>query len=287
MEKRTWLDDLPRPGNQQLKRLMSVSPWFETYQVSGQTYALLEPFHEEEVISYLVIGTARALLIDTGMGIGNIKDEVDRLTDLPVIVVNTHGHFDHMGDDHRFPEVWAFDDDSEVAIIERGHNRVECAEYMGAGAYVNLPSGFNPMTYEVQPSPVTRRLKHLETIELGARTLTVHHTPGHSPGSICLWDSRDGFLFTGDTVYPGTLIAHLDCANVKDYVASLNYLENLQDRASHLCPAHNEAYAPKTLVTDIINAFRLIDAGKIEGEIQNKTRLYRFSRFGVRLAQEK
>ncbi len=284
MAEKTWLDELPRPGNRRFKRVESVSPWFELYQIDELTYALLEPYHEEEVISYLLMGTERALLIDTGMGIGNIKKEVDKLTDLPVIVVNTHGHFDHMGDNHRFNEVRAFDDHSEVALIERGHSNIECAEYMGTGAYVNLPTGFNPTTYEVQPSPVTRRLKHLETIELGARTLTVHHTPGHSPGSICLRDSRDGLLFTGDTVYPGTLVAHLDCVNVKDYVASLNYLENLLDRVSNLCPAHNEAYAPKTLIAEIIDAFRQINAGKIEGEVQNKTILYRFEQFGIRLA---
>ena len=119
-----WPDALPRPGNQRLKRLESASPWFEVYQVSAGTFAILEPHHAEEVISYLVLGTERTVLIDTGMGIGNIQAEVQRLADGPVIVVNTHAHFDHVGDDHRFAEVWAFDNDSEIARIERGHTRV-------------------------------------------------------------------------------------------------------------------------------------------------------------------
>jgi glyoxylase-like metal-dependent hydrolase (beta-lactamase superfamily II) len=230
-----------------------------------------------------VVGIERAVLIDTGMGIGNIKQEVGALTELPVIVVNTHNHFDHTGDNHRFTDVWAFDDDYEVAHIEHGHPRSECANYMLPSSYMNLPDGFNPSTYAIQPSHVTRRLHHLETIDLGERKLQVHHTPGHSPGSICLLDSRDRLLFTGDTVYPGTLIAHLEGANFEAYLNSLNYLGSLLDKIQHFCPAHNEVYAPKEMLTHMIEAFKRIASNKAEFEIQGATRLYRFEEFGVRL----
>jgi glyoxylase-like metal-dependent hydrolase (beta-lactamase superfamily II) len=138
------------------------------------------------------LGAERAILFDTGMGIENIQAEVERLTDLPVVVVNSHSNYDHIGDNHRFAEVWAFDDADEVAYIERGLTRAECARRLRSGSYLELPPGFDPATYEIKPSPGTRRLHHLETIELGKRSLTVHHTPGHSPGSICLLESRDG-----------------------------------------------------------------------------------------------
>jgi glyoxylase-like metal-dependent hydrolase (beta-lactamase superfamily II) len=81
-----------------MKRLDSVSHWYEIYHVNSGIFAILEPNHDEKMISYLVIGTEQAALIDTGMGIGNIQTEVKRLTDLPVIVINTHGHFDHIGE---------------------------------------------------------------------------------------------------------------------------------------------------------------------------------------------
>ena len=285
MERTKWPDALPRPGNQRLERLESAAPWFEVYQVSVGTFALLEPNHCEEVISYLVLGSERAALIDTGMGIGNIQEEVERLTDLPVIVVNTHSHFDHVGDDHRFDDVWAFDDDDEVAWIERGCTRAECAKYMGPDSYVNLPAGFDPTAYAIQPSPVTRRLRHLEAIELGARTLTVHHTPGHSPGSICLLDSRDALLFTGDTFYPGTLYAHLEGSNLDAYLRSMRYLRGLLDRVSHLCPAHNEAYAPKEMLARAQDAFERIASGQAAFELQDGTRLYRFEGFSARLPE--
>jgi glyoxylase-like metal-dependent hydrolase (beta-lactamase superfamily II) len=285
LESTRWSDALPRPGNQRLKQLDSVSPWFEVYQVNTGTFAFLEPRHDEEVISYLVLGTERAALIDTGMGIGNIQAEAERLTDLPVIVVNTHAHFDHVGDDHRFAEVWVFDDDSEVVRIERGYTRAECAKYMDPESYRDLPAGFDPTAYEIRPSQVTRRLRHLQPVELGGRTLTIHHTPGHSPGSICLLDSRDALLFTGDTYYPAMLYAHLEGSNFEAYQESMKYLVTLLDQVSHLCPAHNEAYAPKETLAHVLNAFERITAGQAVFEVQEETRVYHFEGFGVRLPQ--
>ena len=269
-----------------LKRLESVAPWFEVYQVSCGTFALLEPRHYEEVISYLILGAKRAVLFDTGMGIENIQAEVERLTDLPVVVVNSHSHYDHVGDNHRFAEVWAFDDAGEVAYIERGLTRAECVRRLRPGSYLELPPGFDPATYEIKPSPVTRRLHHLETIELGKRSLTVHHTPGHSPGNICLLESRDGLLFTGDAFYPGMLYANFEDSDFDAYRRSLVHMVSLVDQVSHLCPAHNEAYVPKEMLVRVRDAFDQIAAGQAAFEVEGNVRVYRFEGFGVMLPLE-
>jgi glyoxylase-like metal-dependent hydrolase (beta-lactamase superfamily II) len=278
-----WPEALPRPGNQKLTQLPSASPWFDVYQVNAGTYAILEPRHYEEVISYLILGTKRALLLDTGMGIGNIHIEVQRLTALPVVVVNSHSHYDHVGDNHRFAGVWAFDNDMEVTRIERGLTQAECAHYLEPGSYLDLPTGFDPTTYQIRPAPVTRRLSHLETIDLGERVLTVHHTPGHSPGSLCLSDQQDGILFTGDTYYPGMLYAHLTGSDFDQYLVSLRYMVGLLQHVSCLCPAHNEAsIAPDTL-TRVLAAFERIAAGQAPFERQGENQVYRFEGFGVTL----
>lgn len=283
MESPQWPDALPRPGNQRFKQVEGHAAWFEIYQVNIDTFALLEPYHNEEVISYLVLGAERAALIDTGMGIGNIRAEVERLTDLPVVVVNTHAHFDHVGDNHRFEEVWIFDDDWEVARLERGYSQADCAPFMGPNSYLNLPTGFDPASYAIRPSSPTRRLGHLEAIDLGRRTLTVHHTPGHSPGSICLLDSRHDLLFTGDTYYPSTLIAHLEGSDFEAYWKSIEYLVGLLDQVDHLCTSHNEIYAPKRMLVRVLAAFERLNAGKIPFELLDQTRVYRFEGFGIRL----
>ena len=281
MESSVWPEALPRAGNQRLTRVESVLPWFEVYQVNAGIFAFLEPDHYEEVISYLILGEDCATLLDTGMGIGNIGAEVKRLTDLPITVINSHSHYDHVGDNYRFANIWAFDDDTEVANIERGLTRPECRQFLRPGSYLNLPPGFDPDAYEIRPSLVTRRLRHLETIDLGKRTLTVHHTPGHSPGSICLLDVCDGLLFTGDTFYPGVLYAHFDESDFDAYRRSFGYLVDLLDQVSYLCPAHNEAHVPKEMLARALDGFERISAGQAASESRGEIQVYHFAGFRV------
>jgi glyoxylase-like metal-dependent hydrolase (beta-lactamase superfamily II) len=251
--------------------------------VSEGTFALLEPSHYEEVISYLILGNERGILFDTGMGIGNIQAEVDRLTGLPVVVVNSHCHYDHVGDNYRYAEVWAFDHDGEIARIERGKTRDECEHYLEPGSYTELPQGFDPSAYEIRPAQVTRRLQHLDTIDLGGRTLTVHHTPGHSPGSICLTDSQDDLLFTGDAFYPGMMYAHFEDSDFDVYQQSMAYMVGLLPRVSHLCPAHNEAYVAKEVLERVQEAFQEIVAGREPDGYEEGDRVFRFEGFGLEL----
>jgi glyoxylase-like metal-dependent hydrolase (beta-lactamase superfamily II) len=283
LEGSQWPKALPRPANQRLRRLDGATPWFEVYEVCDGTFALLEPRHYEEVISYLIVGDDRALLLDTGMGIGDIQVEVERLTRLPITVVNSHSHYDHIGDNHRFSEVWAFDAEGELARIEGGLGPEKCVHHLAPGSYLDLPPDFDPQTYTIRPSAVTRRLHHLDTIALGGRTLSVHHTPGHSPGSLCLLDERNRLLFTGDTFYPGMLYAHFPDSDLDCYIQSLRYLVGLLDHVDHLCPAHNEAYVPKEMLIRALDSFERIAAGKASFEIQDGIRVYRFEGFGVTL----
>jgi len=263
--------------------LASLSPWFAVVEVGPGTLALLEPRHYEEPISYLILGNERAVLFDTGMGIADIRAEVERLTSLPVTVINSHSHYDHVGDDYRFAAVWAFDEAGEVARIEQGRSRAECIPYMPPASYLELPAGFDPAEYEIRPATVTRRLHHLEEIQLGGRVLTVHHTPGHSPGSICLFDSLHRLLFTGDTFYPGLMYAHFPDSDFGAYVRSMRYLVKLLAPVRHLCPAHNEAYVPKEALVRVLAAFEQIAAGRAQFYAEEEGRVYLIDPYGVML----
>ena len=281
MSQSTWPDVLPRAGNRRLEKLESLSPWFEIYKVCEGVFAVLEPNHTEEAISYLILGSQRAMLLDTGMGIANLQAEVEQLTDLPVVVVASHGHYDHIGDNYRYDEVWAFDSDSDVNRIETGKTREACVEYMASGLYLELPSGFDPGTYEIRPSRVTRRLQHLDVIDLGGRTLTVHHTPGHTQGSICLLDSRDNLLFTGDTFYPGMMFAHFEDSDFAAYRNSIQYLVGLLPQVNHLSPSHNEAFVDKAALVQVKAAFEQIANDAAPFETKGNVRVYRFDGFGL------
>jgi len=275
-----WPAVLPREIHKTLKKAAPLDPWFEVYEVSDGVLAIVEPFHFEETISFLVTGSERAVLIDTGMGVGDIRAEAERLTCLPITVINTHWHYDHIGGNYQFKDVWAYDNDFEVGKIERGMTVEEASPRMAPERIcAPLPAGFDPRAYEIRRCTVTRRLKHLEQVDLGQRSLVIHHTPGHSPGGICLYDTRDRILFTGDTYYPGTMYANLERGDFEVFFSSMKYLASLVKDVSLLATAHNECKVPAAEILDALEGFEQISAGKARYTVSDWTRMYKFDRF--------
>ena len=79
--------------------------WFTVEQIDDHTFAISEYKHWEQTHCYLLLGTERALLIDTGLGVENIRCVVESLTSLPLIVVTTHVHWDHIGGHWNFSNI--------------------------------------------------------------------------------------------------------------------------------------------------------------------------------------
>ena len=152
-----WWKALPRPVYGQLERVRVESPWFEVYRVGPGTTALYEPGHWQEAISYLIEGRDRAVLFDTGLGIGDVKAVVDQLTSLPVLVVNSHEHFDHIGGDRLFADVAVADNPAALARLARGTGSLS-GQITPETVWKPLPPGFDPTRYETPPIHPTRRL---------------------------------------------------------------------------------------------------------------------------------
>lgn len=110
-----WPEVLPRPIHRSLPRRITKDPWFEVYEIGSRVYSIVEPYHYEETISFVVEGDNFAVLIDTGMGVGDIRAEAENLTSRPLVVINTHWHYDHIGGNYQFKDVWAYDDDFEIS----------------------------------------------------------------------------------------------------------------------------------------------------------------------------
>ena len=104
-----WCHHLPRSEYKALEAVATPDPWFEVYRVRPGVFAIYEPHQFEEVISYLVVGNKKALLFDTGIGVGKMRAVVESLTKLPVIVLNSHTHFDHVGGNAEFSEIYGED----------------------------------------------------------------------------------------------------------------------------------------------------------------------------------
>jgi len=257
-----WYESLPRPSWKRFERIETDHPWFEVYRLPSDVYALYEPGQFEEVISYLVLGECRAALVDTGNGIGDMKGLVEELVDLPITVVNTHAHGDHIGMNHAFDEVALFDTPYSRNIAQRGRSVQEMAHCLFEGmVWKPLPKGFNPAAYRVPPFRVTRWLRDGDEIGLGGRRLEVIYAPGHSPDSICVLDGENRLLWTGDSFYNGPLYFYSAHTHFDQFVESCGRVVGLFPRYDFLLPGHNETWVEKGILRRVFNAAKEIRDG--------------------------
>lgn len=263
--------------------------WFEVTQVAEKVEAISEPHHTERVISYLIVGTDSALLLDTGMGIDNIRDLTGQLTDKPITVVNSHHHYDHVGDNHRFEHIAIHA--AEADFLEREAPEELLLEAMRPENWFGaLPDGFDPSGYRIVPSRADRLLDEGDLLDLGDRSLRVLHTPGHSPGSICLLDEEEGLLFTGDTVYAGPLYVQFEHSDFEEYRQTMERLSALAQHLQLVLPSHNETPLGPHILVEIAEGFEQIAAAAAAWQpvqwVGRAVRRYDFERFAVLLPQE-
>ncbi len=240
---------------------MTEDGWFALEELEPRTWLVSEPGH---VNCFLVAGGERAVLIDTGLGIADIGLATGSLTDRPVLVVNTHGHSDHRGGNWRFTEVAAHPLAARALTqpVDRGYlnsylkvARAQLAAYQRARESDDrffhlftaatrprpLPEGADDWTVPGGPEPTP--LADGERIGLGGRELTVLHTPGHSPDSLCLLDERAGLLFAGDTLITGDFWAHTPDTEIEVFAATLRKLaDELAGALTAIYPAHTLRY---------------------------------------------
>lgn len=233
-----------------------MSDWFTIDEIDSSTHIISEYRHWEESHCYLLSGTERSLLIDTGLGICNIYDEVVRLTDRPVAAVATHIHWDHIGGHRYFPDFYAHG--AELDWLNGGFPLpLQVVRDMVVDR-CDLPEGFDVSGYTMFQGTPTRILQDGDAIGLGGRTVTALHTPGHSPGHLCFWEAERGYLFTGDLVYKDTLFAYYPSTDPAAYLASLEKIALLP--AKQVFPAHHSLDIKPEIIVRMRDAFRELRA---------------------------
>lgn len=260
-----WCKQLPRPEYKTLERVLPNEPWFEVYKVAPDTFAIYEPHQSEETIAYLISGPKQSVLFDTGMGIGNLKALVTKLTAKPIVVLNSHTHNDHIGGNWQFPYVFGMDSAFTKANTKaaREDAQAEIAPGQICGA---TPKGFDPKTYETKAWHVSIPIHDGFKINLGfsKRTLEVIATPGHTPDAICLLDRENGLLFTGDTYYPGPIWLYRPETDLDAYVASVKKIAALAPDLKMVLGAHNFPVAQPSVLPKLVEAIEAVRAGKGE-----------------------
>ena len=280
-----WCASLPRPEYRKFQRVRVGSDWFEVYRINPSVFAIYEPHQYEEVISYLITGSRRALLFDTGLGIADLHSVVAKLTKLPVTVLNSHTHFDHIGDNWQFSDVLGVDT-AYTRSNAKGATREQLRDVVVPERFcLHPPKGFKPENYAIPPFKIAQFVHDGETIELGDRTLEVLLTPGHTPDSLCLLDRRHKLLFTGDTFYPGPIFLYVPETDAKAYSKSVHRLAALVPELDMLLPSHNLPSAKPEMLNRLADAFDQVQSGKAVFTVVEGRREYKFEGFSILTAQ--
>ena len=256
-----FCSNVPRSQYAELERAGAADDWFEVYRVAPRVYAIYEPFQFQEVISYLILGDEGALLFDTGMGIGRIRAVVDGLTTLPVTVLNSHTHMDHVGGNAAFEHVLAMDTEFTRTRAAGRTNREVRGEVASSALCRALPAGITEDNYHTPAFEIAAFIDDGYRIDLGGRTLEVVAVPGHTPDAIALLDREAGFLWTGDSFYEGPIWLFAPETDLEAYRTSMVRLAELVPELTMLFTAHNTPVAQPSRLLELTDALAAMFEG--------------------------
>lgn len=253
-----------------------MKDWFAIDKIDAHTYIISEYRHWEETHCYLLNGKARSLLIDTGLGICNISQVIEKLTDKPVTAVATHIHWDHIGGHKYYPDFYAHE--AEADWLNGGFPQPLEAIKEYVTDRCDLPDGYDVNTYEFFQGIPTRVLHGGECIDLGERSIEVLHTPGHAPGHMCFWEKEKGYLYTGDLVYKGVLTAWFPSTDPQAYLQSLEKIAKLPVR--QIFPGHHSLYIQPEIIIRMRDAFRQLETN---GQLHHGSGIQDYGDWSVQL----
>lgn len=234
----------------------NMNNWFTVERIDSDTFAISEYQHWEETHCYLLCGKESAILIDTGLGVCNIREIVDDLTNLPVMIVTTHAHWDHIGGHGYFSNISVHEAEKEwlsgrfpipLAVVKQNLLCQPCV----------FPDEFSPDNYQIYHGTPQGFLRDGDWIDLGNRKIQVIHTPGHSPGHCCFYEPDRKYLYSGDLIYKGCLDAFYPTTDPWKFWQSVKKIQPLD--VERVLPGHHQLDIPVTLISRIEHAFHQLD----------------------------
>lgn len=238
--------------------------WFERRTLSDGVTRLWEP-HAHPLVRcniWYVRGRDRDLLIDTGLGIVSLREEIADLIDKPLVTLATHHHFDHVGGLHEFDT--RIMHPQEAALMDPYYDHATLLKELIPGSMVEslaaigypihsdelidaIPApGYDPSGYSIRAVLPTALINEGDVIDLGNRHFEVLHLPGHSPGSVGLWEAAAGILFSGDAIYDGPLLDELPESNIAQYIKTMKRLREIPINVVHA--GHEQSFGRERMV---------------------------------------
>lgn len=242
-----------------------ADPWFARRRVDDSITLIWEPHVDrlQQCNIWHLRGRDRDLIVDTGLGIASLREAAADLLDKALLAVATHYHYDHTGSLHEFTDraihraeaefletsegiggtlVTAdIPDDIRTSMVDAGYALDDDLLVSAVPA-----AGYDVAGYSVPAAPATRVLDEGDVIDTGDRAFEVLHLPGHSPGSIGLWEESTGTLFSGDALYDGPLLDEIPGADLDDYVRTMQRLRALPVEVVHA--GHDPSFGRERLV---------------------------------------
>lgn len=223
--------------------------WFRSERLSDGVRLIWEHHISPDVHCniWFVEGRDRNLIFDSGMGVKSLKQELAFLSEKPVVCVAGHSHFDHMGGNWEFEERVGHAAEAEIIAAPTPGNTL-ALDYIEPHHFPAIPyAGFTCESYHLKPAPLTRLVDEGDVIDLGDRVFSVLHVPGHSPGSIALWEAKTGTLLSSDCLYDGHLLDELHHSNIPDFIDSMQRLKELPVQTVR--PGHYDSFGRDRLQT--------------------------------------
>lgn len=196
---------------------------------------------------FLLMGTERALLVDSGRNVCNARDIAATLTKLPISLLNTHADGDHVASNGQFESFYMHP--AEEPNYRRGNR---------SGTILPVLEG--------------------DILDLGERRLEVIHLPGHTPGSIALLDTDNRVLISGDPIQDGRIFMFGPFRNMQTYINSLDHLRDWYGRFDEIWPSHASFPVFPDLIDKLRDGAQAVLDGKITGQPEevygNRIRAY-------------
>lgn len=244
------------------------------HKLNDSTFVLEEKTWMGQCLCYLLCGKEKALLIDTGTGCGGLAETVRTLTDLPVIVANTHAHVDHIGGNHEFAEIWYHEADRRIFELHTNPDYT-----------FGLLEGEIPSLLRKPLKALTRKRLSISTegdyhyfgddmvFHLGERDVEVVPTPGHTPGGVCFLDRKERMLFSGDSLCEWGVLLHFQGEGCPPevYRKSLLRLKELEDAYDTVWGGHHGFPVEKSYLDEYLACVsQIVDGTAAYGETKGR-----------------
>lgn len=228
-----------------------MNEWYNDIKVkklSNTTYRMTNPTREH---MFLIVGKEKAALIDTGGGYGDLPGILKSLTDLPIILLNTHGHPDHIGGNGFFHE--AFMNEKDLDLVE-GSVSWKARKGFMAMVRPDLSGEFDEISHVTLPEGFKwRNIDPGQEFDLGGLIIKAIETPGHTEGSFCFLDTREQVLYTGDLLAQKTVMIAKGATSLVRFMETLRNLQEMLPGFNALRGSHGQGEVPKECVWNLLS----------------------------------